>query len=104
MASMASTSLIVRRRTRPFLHSSVNVLRDENNYKQWSAGRVLALSPGPAPSSGAMEGGVANVAGIVDGHDPAAVVLTAAAGTVSYGDLREQVDALRGGLAGIGVV
>jgi long-chain acyl-CoA synthetase len=81
----------------------VNVLRDENDYKEWSAGGVLALSPGPAPSSGAVEGGVANVAGIVDGHDAAAVALTATAGAVSYGDLRAQVDSLRGGLAGIGV-
>src|SRR4051812_48349986 len=50
-----------------------------------------------------MEGGVANVAGIVDAHAAATTALTSTAGAVTYGDLRAQVDSLRGGLAGIGV-
>ena len=44
-----------------------------------------------------------NLASIIDGHDDDSVALIWRNRTVTYGDLREQVGAFRGGLASIGV-
>ena len=44
-----------------------------------------------------------NLASIIDDHDADAVALISRGRPTTYGTLREQVDRLRGGLAGIGV-
>ena len=48
-------------------------------------------------------GTAGNLARIIDGHDDAKPALISRNQTVSYGELRDQVDRLRGGLAGLGL-
>lgn len=45
-----------------------------------------------------------NVARIVDGHDDDVVAMVSRNQSITYGDLRDRVDRLRGGLAGLGIV
>jgi long-chain acyl-CoA synthetase len=44
-----------------------------------------------------------NVARIVEGHDPAAAALISRNRTITYGELVDRADRLRGGLAGLGI-
>jgi long-chain acyl-CoA synthetase len=44
-----------------------------------------------------------NVAHVVDGHDADAVALISRNHQITYGELRDQVDRMRGGLAGLGI-
>src|SRR5688500_11198101 len=53
-------------------------------------------------SDGDSAGGV-NLARMVDGHDDAAVALISRNQSITYRELRDRVDRLRGGLAGLGV-
>jgi long-chain acyl-CoA synthetase len=44
-----------------------------------------------------------NVARVVDGHDADAVALISRNQQITYGELRDQIDRVRGGLAGLGI-
>ena len=45
-----------------------------------------------------------NLASIIEPHDPGSVALISRGRTTTYGDLRDQVAHLRGGLAGLGII
>ncbi len=45
-----------------------------------------------------------NVARVIEGHDASAAALISRNQTITYGELAERVDRLRGGLAGLGIV
>jgi long-chain acyl-CoA synthetase len=47
--------------------------------------------------------GVVNVAHIIDGHSAESVALISRNQQITYGELRDQVDRMRGGLAGLGI-
>ena len=51
----------------------------------------------------AVRSAVVNLARIIDGHDPAQVALVSRERQTTYGELREQVAGLRGGLRGLGL-
>ena len=44
-----------------------------------------------------------NVAHVVDGHPADAIALVSRNQQITYGELRDQIDRLRGGLAGLGI-
>ena len=49
------------------------------------------------------DGGAVNVAHIVDGHSAESVALISRNQQITYGELRDQIDRMRGGLAGLGI-
>src|SRR5689334_3594895 len=49
------------------------------------------------------EGGAVNVAHVVDDHPADAVALISRNQHITYGALRDQIDRMRGGLAGLGI-
>src|SRR3954454_18104443 len=44
-----------------------------------------------------------NVAHVVDGHNADVIALVSRNQQISYGELRDQIDRMRGGLAGLGI-
>jgi long-chain acyl-CoA synthetase len=52
---------------------------------------------GPAPER------AVNVARVVDAHDAGAIALISRNQSITYGDLRDRIDRMRGGLAGLGI-
>jgi long-chain acyl-CoA synthetase len=57
-----------------------------------------------ATDEGGLDGGeLVNVAHVVDGHPADTVALVSRNQQITYGELRDQIDRLRGGLAGLGL-
>src|SRR5262245_3567765 len=59
--------------------------------------------PGAAGAAATVDQPRINVARIAEGHDPAAAALISRNRTITYGELVDQADRLRGGLAGLGL-
>ena len=59
--------------------------------------------PGAAGAAATVDEARVNVARIAEGHDPAAAAVISRNRTLTYGELVDQADRLRGGLAGLGL-
>jgi long-chain acyl-CoA synthetase len=58
---------------------------------------------GATDDGGSHDGELVNLAHVVDGHNADAVALVSRNQQITYGELRDQIDRMRGGLAGLGI-